>query len=151
MSLNVVHAAMSNGKVKETDVAFDMLGTLSWPYNTWKPFRVLFPKTGVQFLLEIYNLAAQFWPFASAWWFEMTENGSLARKWRIKSGKVNRMLWLVNGFKTQTAIGCGTANATDAKTTRAAGCWRTWCPHARTGWKTINFILGRSIVISSWA
>ena len=135
MSFNIVHAAMSNGKVEETDVALDMLGTQSWPYNTWELFHVLFPKTGVQILLKICNPAAQFRPFASAWRVEMIENGSLSRKWRINRGKINRTLRLVSGFKTRMAIGCGT----DAKTTCASSRWRTWCPHAHMGWKTFCF------------
>ena len=65
---------------------------------------------GGRFFGKIHHPGARFWLLASAWWFEMIENGSrLARKWRIRAG-VEPNTTIGQLVKTWTPIGCGATN-----------------------------------------
>ena len=70
---------------------------------------------GVRFFGKIHHPGARFRLLASAWRFEMIENGSrLARKWRIKAG-IEPNTTIGQLVKTRTPIGCGTTNVSDTK------------------------------------
>ena len=71
------------------------------------------------FLDKIHHPGARFQLLASAWRFEMTENGSrLTRKWCIRAGiKPNTTTGQL--VKTQTPIGCGTTDISDRKKAHA--------------------------------
>ena len=77
----------------EAGAALCMLGALHWSYNAQKPFYIcihiyILPENfWLKKKEEIYHLRYRFQLFASAWQFEMIENGScLARKWHIWVG-----------------------------------------------------------------
>ena len=104
-------------RTEEVGAALHMLGAQCWSYNTQKLFCIiLFREILVCiFFGKIHHLGAHFWLLASAWRFEMNENGScLARKWRIRAGiEPNTMIGQL--VKTWTPIGCGTTNISDTK------------------------------------
>ena len=70
---------------------------------------------GVRFFGEIHHPGACLGLLASAWRFEMTENGSrLTRKWRIRAG-IEPNTTIGQLVKTWMPIGCGTTNISDTK------------------------------------
>ena len=70
---------------------------------------------GVWFFGEIHHPGARLGLLASAWRFEMTENGShLARKWRIRAG-IEPNTTIGQLVKMWMPIGCGTTNISDTK------------------------------------
>ena len=73
----------------------------------------------VLFFDKIHHLGTCFQLLASAWRFEMIENGSrLARKLSIRAGIApNAMIGQL--VKTRTPIGCGTTNISDTKKAHA--------------------------------
>ena len=164
---DVVQSAMGDRKVPDTEeagAALHMLGALHWLYNALKLFCITllgnFGGFGVFFLDKIHHPGAHFQLLASAWRFEMIENGShLTRKWRIRVGiKSNATTGQL--VKMWTLIGCGTTDISDTKKgTSATSCWWIWCPHTRMVLKINNFFFfflstanyGQNIVVGSSA
>ena len=124
---DVVHSAMGDRKVPRTEeasAALHMLGIPRWSYNTQKLFCImLFLEMLVCFFVvvvdNIRHLEARFQFFASAWWFEMTENGCrLTRKLRKRAGtEPNTTIGQL--VKTRMPVGCGTTDISDTKKAHA--------------------------------
>ena len=123
---NVIHSTMCDRKVPRTEeasAALHMLGTPRWSYNAQKLFCIiLFLEILVWVFVvvdKIHHPGARFQLLASAWRFEMIENGSrLARKWCIRVGiELNATIGQL--VKTWMPIGCGTTNISDTKKAHA--------------------------------